>query len=533
MSNTSGVVTARSILAIVAIAATFGGFPRQGLAADETPVKAVDSSATAPPGTKPPTPATAVPAAPAKGSADGKPGSATPSAKGGELLKPEAPNTPTTPKAGEVDKKFCCTENKDLKDATDVLSFLKLLTKSDSRGAVVFLTLLYLLLVVVTKARMVAYPTRQNCRANVEADIAELANMPARPEIEALKKQLTVVSADLKRTHFWLRLIFWSGGAELAGWNTVHAIACQRIFYIDRPEEIAVDLIAAEDALRLRKDGKDAIAVALAERIKEALPNLTNPVSVGDLPKLKALLAQAKGYLYDIDDTNFADLSTAYNKTYWLVICGLIVIAAIGVIFGNAGFLLLGALGGLLSRLTYSYQRPASPNDYGASWSRFYLSPVVGALTGWSGILLLRVGHQLGILGTFFEANWCDPAVVTFGLAFMFGFSERLFSDVFSQIENKLDPKASDGALTAKPLSVTGSTVPVDRDNRSFEINCVASGGAGGYKWKLSPNAPAGVTVDSQGKLTGTLPAASPPLSIPVTVTDSKNVAAEGTYVVK
>ena len=226
------------------------------------------------------------------------------------------------------------------------------------------------------------------------------------------------------------------------------------------------------------------------------------------------------------------------------MVCGLVVITAIGIIFGNAGFLLLGALGGLLSRLTYSYQRPASPNDYGASWSRFFLSPVVGALTGWSGFLLITLAHNLQILGSFFEAPWCAPTTVTFGVAFAFGFSERLFNDVFSQIENKLDPKENKatanassalpggGAPAAKPLQVVISLPITAAADRTFASDCIASGGVGAYQWKLSANAPPGVALNGQGRLTGSLTSAQSSLSIPVTVMDAKNSTAEGTYVV-
>jgi hypothetical protein len=68
----------------------------------------------------------------------------------------------------------------------------------------------------------------------------------------------------------------------------------------------------------------------------------------------------------------------------------------------------VGAVGGLLSRLSRNLQRADVPTDYGASWATLYLSPVVGALTGWAESLLVVIGGKLDALGSAFDkVEWC------------------------------------------------------------------------------------------------------------------------------
>jgi hypothetical protein len=60
----------------------------------------------------------------------------------------------------------------------------------------------------------------------------------------------------------------------------------------------------------------------------------------------------------------------------------------------------------------------------------------VGAITGWAGLLLAIMLARLGILGTALELDWNNPyEPVALGMAFLLGFSERLFDNVLSKLE--------------------------------------------------------------------------------------------------
>ncbi len=119
--------------------------------------------------------------------------------------------------------------------------------------------------------------------------------------------------------------------------------------------------------------------------------------------------------------------------------------------------MLLGAVGGLLSRLTRTTAAADVPNDYGATWGSLFLSPLTGALSAWGGILLIILGLKLNILGTALNLDWCNPyEPVGLAIALLFGFSERLFDSVTNQLQDRLlkaPPPSGPAANTPAPAA--------------------------------------------------------------------------------
>jgi hypothetical protein len=152
----------------------------------------------------------------------------------------------------------------------------------------------------------------------------------------------------------------------------------------------------------------------------------------------RSLLMEALSQIYDHSDTDFSQLASWHNKLMWLVSCAMLFILALAFTFQNASLLLLGAVGGLLSRLGRNLKAADVENDYGASWGALFLSPVTGALSAWGGILLIILGNKLNVLGAALNLDWCNPYdPMALAVALLFGFSERLFDGVVGQIETK------------------------------------------------------------------------------------------------
>jgi hypothetical protein len=174
------------------------------------------------------------------------------------------------------------------------------------------------------------------------------------------------------------------------------------------------------------------------------------------LARWRALLMEALGLIYDRADTDFSQLAAWHNKLIWLVFLALIFILALAITFQNPALLLLGAVGGLLSRLSKNLEIADVENDYGASWGAIFLSPVTGALSAWGGILLIILGKQLNILGSALNLDWCnpfDPAALA--IALLFGFSERWFDDVAQKIVKSVSAPSS--SATAQPTATPGA----------------------------------------------------------------------------
>lgn len=223
------------------------------------------------------------------------------------------------------------------------------------------------------------------------------------------------------------------------------------------------------------------------------------------LARWRALLSEALGVVYERRDTNFATLVSWHNKTSWLTGCGLLLILALSAALGNEVLFLLGATGGLLSRLSRSLYRQDVPTDYGASWTTLFLSPVVGALGGWAGVLLVALAEKLGVLGPVFESiRWDSPyGAMAYGLAFVFGFSERAFNTVLSQLEDKVINQ-SNQTTSSKPVITTATTLTPGQVGQAYTASIAASGGKPPLIWTVTNGPlPGGLSLDQTGKIAG------------------------------
>ena len=259
---------------------------------------------------------------------------------------------------------------------------------------VTLLCVLYWLAMVIVRWHRVARPTRELLRAEVASLQTQIDLLPPpKPDdggkgndgpqhIKALLDKAIefLVAEDKSRSDHIANFLFWSRGQEMTGWGYVHEAQVQMAALLAE-ETVRARLESAEQQL---KGTTDAPCLALADSIHKALA-----VTPADIKRQKALLAEALSSVYDRTDKGFADLVSWQNKTAWLVSCGLVLIIALtGAIHHHSILFLVGAAGGLISRLSRSLDRKEVPTDYGASWTTLFLSPVAGGLGAWAGILL-------------------------------------------------------------------------------------------------------------------------------------------------
>ncbi len=204
-------------------------------------------------------------------------------------------------------------------------------------------------------------------------------------------------------------------------------------------------------------------AEAYRNRLEQALAAAPLPQS----QRRASLLCEARNQLYDSSDVEFASIASWHKKTAWLVGSALLMIVILSATFGHATLFLLGALGGLLSRFSRVLVRQQLPTDYGFSWTTLFLSPMVGALAGWAGVLLLALAVKYKVLGDLFASvSWADPhSELVMGLAVVLGFSERLFVRIVEGVESKVGAGAGFAATAdeavATPQTTPASTPPV------------------------------------------------------------------------
>jgi hypothetical protein len=359
-----------------------------------------------------------------------------------------------------------------------------------------------------TCTRLRAYFDGTKAEVNVLYEVAE-KNSPSDNKIKAIKKEIDFlinrfeeeIKDSATKVSKFLDIFFWSRGRELAGWTYLHTVKEQSTALLPKDSARAA-LECAEAELR---QIATSIAVEMADRICETL-KLDD--SKAPLDRLTALLAEARSIIYESDDNDFTELCVWHRKTMWLTFCSLLLIVCLATFLHNGVLFLVGATGGLLSRLQRSLYSQNVPTDYGASWTTLYLSPVLGALAGWSGILLMTDLVKLNIIGSAVNVDWYNPyAPVTLGFALLFGISERLLSGFVASLEEKLQPQTGTTKTTGtESLKIDTLQLHDGTVNVAYTETLTVSGGTKPYKWKLIGGIiPDGLTPDdSSGKIVGT-----------------------------
>lgn len=263
----------------------------------------------------------------------------------------------------------------------------------------------------------------------------------------------------------WVEWLFWSRGREIAAWVRLHEVERQLVAFMVPEARVVERAVTAEAELR---QVASPIAIVLAERIRVTLQQLMTATNAWAdlapphlLDHLKQQLAEGLTIVYDDGDTRFAGLMEWHNKAMWLVYLALLAIAVLGVVFHHEELFLIGAVGGLMSRMARSLFREDVPSDYGASWTTLSLSPLLGAISAWVGIALIVWLTETGVLGdeAFGRIDWdgrIDAVVI--GVAFMLGFSERFFTSLLSKAEGRLDAEPRKPGPTPTPVPGPGPT---------------------------------------------------------------------------
>jgi hypothetical protein len=208
-----------------------------------------------------------------------------------------------------------------------------------------------------------------------------------------------------------------------AGWRNVHGLEDKRV--LELPPELVDEQL--ETARTRLKTIPGAASASFVKRIDAGLKPHVPPHSHQERA---ALLREAEIFRHNYNDTNYENIANVLGKAVWLTWLALGIVVALAALFDRESYFLLGAAGGLISRLTRVLRRRPEASDYGAEWSTLILSPAAGALVGWVGVAIgvALANDPFNVLSDHFAKPWDDAtAPLGLALAFLFGFSERLF----------------------------------------------------------------------------------------------------------
>jgi hypothetical protein len=260
-----------------------------------------------------------------------------------------------------------------------------------------------------------------------------------------------------------LSLLFWNGEREMAAWALMHR-AERRAAALMSDEEVRARLVRGLGELGAFPEEEKAL---WQKQLKRALglegqdPQQGSPSQGGgsgqgsgqaesnarccqkpDLRVQRALLEEFLAALYNARDTRYARLLTLHNKAAWLLLVGLGLWVALGAFapgllngLSLGTGLLLGFLGGVLSRLLRVVATKELPTDYGAYWVPLFLAPVLGALGAVGGYLVFWALVEAQALGEGLKPLLSPPAA--YGLLVVLGFSERLLEGLTKRLEDQ------------------------------------------------------------------------------------------------
>jgi hypothetical protein len=320
---------------------------------------------------------------------------------------------------------------------------------------VFLLALGYLLLFLFARAYLIACPSRALARAQLEGLWAEHVegweegrkqedDQKKRDAQEDIKECLQKARDLLKGRDSWgqigalLSLLFWNGEREMAAWALMHR-AERRAAALMGDEEVRARLVRGLGELGVFSEEERAL---WQKQLKCALglegqdPQQGSPSQGGgsgqgsgqaesnarccqkpDPRVQRALLEEFLAALYNARDTRYARLLTLHNKAAWLLLVGLGLWVALGafapgllngISLGTG--LLLGFLGGALSRLLRVVATKDLPTDYGAYWVPLFLAPVLGALGAVGGYLVFWALVEAKALGEGLKPLLSPPA---------------------------------------------------------------------------------------------------------------------------
>lgn len=282
--------------------------------------------------------------------------------------------------------------------------------------------------------------------------------------IEHLASRRAELTRSIEEAHGLRSRIFRGSRVYLRGWQCYHELERDLVEVRDAREiEGAFAVNQGELAQLSRPPTSSVQAKALLEHVTRVTGRVEEDEALS--PELKRnLLKEGLGVVYEARDTFYSTLVDWQEKTCWLVFSALFLILLIGIVFSGYELLVVGAIGGLASKLRGVLNRKQVPTDYGASWATLFLAPPVGALSGWSGVVLVHLAAQGGIFGDWLnmagtesvKALTQDPRALAVALAF--GYSASLFEKAILRAQDSLggvDAPAgratADGSVRERP----------------------------------------------------------------------------------
>lgn len=296
----------------------------------------------------------------------------------------------------------------------------------------------YFVLLLVTRWFIVAREDRELLREHIARLRAELTSLPPGDKdsstvssVEALLNEARLRMGDERLPY----ILMWGGAYESSAWYCLHDAKLLLAALWPWPR-VEVRLLSAVQELSEEREPRKDEGHALSLEIKRFLDPLHGKAqpTFEQEAEGRVLLQRALRIIYSQEGNDDQEVRAWHNKIMWISCCSLVLIAGLAAALGQPKLFLLGATGGFMSRLAPLRRRRDIAKGYSAYWTTLFVSPLIGALAGWTGVLVASILVEENILGSGFSAlkwdAWTGPNPQMLAAAFLFGFSEGFFDEV-------------------------------------------------------------------------------------------------------
>ena len=330
--------------------------------------------------------------------------------------------------------------------------------------------LAYLCLFLATRWHLIVRPARAELRTKIETAIERSWIDHDQPAALDVRERLVLYHATLlfeaarqriERTS-GIDVLFWSRGQEHASLSLYKAATSMLLELWPEPRlEKTLPIYLRE----LREVGLEPVAAQIE-------------TEMGGTTARRVLASRALEELGSARVHRFGALQERYGKAMWalmLAIGGVVAASGMGLLSsaGATGFPTLdervmacGAIGGTISRI-YRLNTTSSVTGADPDWGVLFLSPVVGALAAWIGVLWFDQFGAIGLLGDWSKILGASQDLLQLGaLSVLLGFSETLLISTANQLTRRLERGSQEGAPPSPSGGTSGVGAGIDAGGR-------------------------------------------------------------------
>ena len=262
---------------------------------------------------------------------------------------------------------------------------------------------------------------------------------------ELIKESKDLISSLNPFAQEFLSFLFGMRGHEISIWSRLGEV--ERILAGGwTKKHIISRLLVLAEQLRpeysVRADNINAILLNLKSADTTTVPSTEY---------LRSTLIEALSCAQEKNEDAIISRLNWQNKAFALIFLGACLLSLMAFQLPNPILLLVGFAGGFASRLLRGGGSASVTTGADLHWTTLFLSPIYGAFTGWAGILLLTILKDLRVVGDIPGLQWDNASSMVLGIAFLFGFVERMFSAVTDLAEKAVVKERNASAVDPPP----------------------------------------------------------------------------------